>query len=231
MHVTVNCHFILIYIYICFLETGLEFFEIIIHFSAASVNFEGYTFHRTYMFFSLKCFVWVLLNTFLLYTGELFIQSTVHIHLLLHHRSMLSAGVQAQDCLLYTDLCFPPITCCALQNFQESVLPPLHATACSALDVKSRLTQMSNRREIDWGSGGWVANCVLVLVTSILHGKWHAGAFASMRLLSTFFYPPFFYLFSLLYPALPSGFLIFTSLSCGFHPRRRQMHHRRFKAL
>lgn len=226
MHVTVNCHFILIYIYICFLETGLEFFEIIIHFSAASVNFEGYTFHRTYMFFSLKCFVWVLLNTFLLYTGELFIQSTVHIHLLLHHRSMLSAGVQAQDCLLYTDLCFPPITCCALQNFQESVLPPLHATACSALDVKSRLTQMSNRREIDWGSGGWVANCVLVLMTSILHGKWHAGAFASMRLLSTFFY-----LFSLLYPALPSGFLIFTSLSCGFHPRRRQMHHRRFKAL
>lgn len=79
----------------------------------------------------------------------------MHLHLLLHHRSMLSAVAQEQDCLLYTDLGFPPINRCALQNFQENILPPLHVAVCSVPDVKSRLTQMSNRREIDCVEGGW----------------------------------------------------------------------------
>lgn len=44
---------------------------------------------------------------------------------------------------------FSPVTCCAFKNFWENTLPPFHVTACSVPDVKSRLTQMSNKRKTD----------------------------------------------------------------------------------
>lgn len=93
---------------------------------------------------------------------------------------MLSAGVPEQDCLLYTDLCFPPVTCCALPNFQEDILPPLHVTVYSLPDVKCRLTQMSNRREIECVEEDGAASSLPALMTSILHWKWHIDAFKLM---------------------------------------------------
>lgn len=80
---------------------------------------------------------------------------------------------------------------------------------------KRRLTHMSNRQEIDCvEGGGWVGVLVSpmpVLMTSILHWKWHTDAFKLMWLPSTFH---FFYLS----PPLPSGFLIFPGPSLWLPP-------------
>lgn len=103
---------------------------------------------------------------------------------------------------------FLSITCCALQNFQENILPPLHVTACSVPEVKNRLTQMSNRREMDCVGRGW--GSVFVQITSILHWKWHIEAFKLMWLPSTFrsfYFAPFTlrpFNFHWSFPRLPS---------------------------
>lgn len=69
---------------------------------------------------------------------------------------MLSAGVQEQDCPLCTDLCSPPINCCALQNFQENILRLLHVTACSVPTEEQVDTDEQQTRDRLCRGGRWV---------------------------------------------------------------------------
>lgn len=83
----------------------------------------------------------------------------MHLHLFLHQRSVLSAGArgQEQDCLLYTDLCFPPVTCCVLQNIHERILPPsltCQRVFSSLCGEQVDTDDQPNRREIDCAKGG-----------------------------------------------------------------------------
>lgn len=69
---------------------------------------------------------------------------------------MLSAGVQEQDCLLCTDLCSPPINCCALHNFQENILSLLHVAACSVPTEEQVDTDEQQTRDRLCRGGRWV---------------------------------------------------------------------------
>lgn len=130
---------------------------------------------------------------FFSYSDELFIQGRVHIHLYLHQISAIyrSAGT---GIVCFTLTCvFLPSPAALSRISKKARSLPSHVTACSVLDVKSRLTQMSNRREMDCEKkrGGGVL--CYVLMTSALHWKWHIDAFKLMRLPSTFSIsvPPF----------------------------------------